>query len=141
MAYHWVLPVHTIRVNNSYQSLLLDLTKLSRSRIDWLLMPPKGESRKGKMMRCLIKTLQTRPSWCVNGNGKKKNIGYWLLLLIKGEERKTFFYLTGPQLSRLSDSWKSWYPKKKYNGSDVGAENFGFSTYGLMSFLKPSKSS
>lgn len=71
----------------------------------------------------------------------KNNIGYWLLLFIKEEERKKLFSLTGPHLSRLSDSWKSWYPKKKYNGSDVGAENFGFSTYGLMSFLKPSKSS
>lgn len=56
------------------------------------------------------------------------------------KKRWKILNLTGPHLSRLSDSWKSWYPKKKYNGSDVGAENFGFSTYGLMSFLKPSKS-
>lgn len=88
MAYLWVLPVHITRVNNSYQSLLLDLTKLSHSRIDWLLMPPKGESKKRETMRCLIKTLQTRPSWYVNGNSKNINIGYSLLLLFLKKKKE-----------------------------------------------------
>lgn len=65
-----VLPVHTIRVNNSYQSSLLDLTKPSRNRIDWLLMPPKEESKKDKTMHCLIKTLQTLPCCYVNSSVK-----------------------------------------------------------------------
>lgn len=66
-----VLPVHTTRVNNSYQCSLLDLTKPSRNRIDWLLMPPKEESKKKpQTLHCLIKTLQTLHCCYVNSSVK-----------------------------------------------------------------------
>lgn len=39
-------------------------------------------------MRCLIKTLQTRPSLYVNGNLKNINIGYSLLLLFLKKKKE-----------------------------------------------------
>lgn len=45
-------------------------------------MPPKGESKKEKTMRCLLKKLQTRPICYVNGIVKKQitlDIDYYYL--------------------------------------------------------------
>lgn len=45
--------------------------------------------------------------------------------------RQQNLLLTGPHLFIRSDSCNSWYPKKKYNGREVGIEYIGFNINGL----------
>lgn len=45
------------------------------------------------------------------------------------------YLLTDVLLTNWSDSCNSWYPKKKYKGSEVGVEYFGFNINGLDSLI------